>query len=441
MSESTYREGGPPTDKVTSSNVPYNGKKNTRNGRGTFTPPHLRRGNGKSDVNTNNAENGGPSGKAPPKRNHPTQKSRGSKGEGGRNPSNANNKATRNRRGPKLKVFSTGDEDLDTGINFQQFHGECNALRYKVHKPRCDCSKILRLVQNEDHTNETLPGVFDDGKVDALVVVPDTKQKFMYLCRDTPLGVFEEDPRKAELKLRAEIFPTKSDDKITLPGEEGVHFETRVVVDESKFKLSCASCMLLSHEPNGFCLVSSSSSEIVDRVRDNSRSKRDQKESKGHPLHPDHAHFVATIPRSALWNLHRSRTRAQTGQAFDEIFGHLSAQDIDAIFDAERFVDGIEMGHHLVSLLALTGRSDDFWFILGYDDQKSLTLDLPGGKRHLGETSLEGAIRETEEESSLVWDASWVTNVLHSRKPSDGGNRYFVLHPTQSFLENFAKDQ
>jgi 8-oxo-dGTP pyrophosphatase MutT (NUDIX family) len=91
-------------------------------------------------------------------------------------------------------------------------------------------------------------------------------------------------------------------------------------------------------------------------------------------------------------------------------------------------------------VLALTSRSNDSWLVMGYDDHKSLELDLPGGKRHLGETSLEGAIRETEEETSLVWDASWVTTALQSKKRSEGGNRYFVLHPPQSLLDHQTDD-
>lgn len=137
-----------------------------------------------------------------------------------------------------------------------------------------------------------------------------------------------------------------------------------------------------------------------------------------------------------MWNLHRSKTRAQTSKAVDDILGHLSGQDVDV--GIERLTDGIELGHHLSAVLNLKERSDDYWLVLGYDHDKSLVLDLPGGKRHLGETSLEGAIRETEEEMSLVWDASWVVNALGGRK---GCNRYFMLHPPQPFLNDSPTDR
>ena len=345
--------------------------------------------------------------------------------------SNSNKKNTKNTGGQRLKIYYMDD---DNNNNFQQMHNACKALRYKVHKPRCDCPKLLRMIENNDSVNEFTTS--EDGKMDALVVVPDTKQKYLYLCRETQLDVFAEDPRRAELKLRQEMFPNT-----TTTNAEEAEATVTTAIDESKFKVSCASCLLKAHEPNGFCLIASSSPDIVDLVRDRSRSQREEKEAFGQSLHPDHAHFVARLPRSSLWNLYRSKTRSQTSQAVDEILAHLSDQDIDAIHDIERFTNGIEMGHHLLSLLTLTDRSNDSWLVLGYDDNKSLMLDLPGGKRHLGETSLEGAVRETEEEMSLVWDASWVVSALQSQKKSDGGNRYFVLHPPQTFLENLTDDQ
>ena len=346
--------------------------------------------------------------------------------------SKSNQKGFQNKRNTggqqRVRVYSLGDYDGDDrGSNhkgFSQMHKDCKALRYKVHMPRTDCPKLLKMVQHHDNSSDALAAVMlENGKVDALVVIPDTKQKFIYVCKDTSLGIFEDDPFKAEKKLLNEIFPKDS------AGESRA-------IETTGFKISCASCLLLGHEPNGFCLIASSSASIVDMVRDTSRSNQREKEASGIALHQDHAHFVARLPLSALKKLQRSKTRSQTGQAVDEILGHLSNQDI-VVGLAEEFTGNIELGHHLLSVLGLTSRSKDeeFWLVMGYDDRKSLELDLPGGKRHLGETSLEGAIRETEEETSLMWDASWVRGVLQSNKRSAVGNRYFVLHPPESFSE------
>jgi hypothetical protein len=407
---------------------------------GPYVPPARRYGTNHQDGKWTAAKEGASKSNAFP------HKGQGQWG-GTSKPRNSNtktfNNTTRQKGRQRLRVYSTDDDDTNSSSNnninnnsFWQMHNDCKALRYKVHKPRCDCPKLLRLVESHDSSDELTAVMLEDGRIDALVVVPDTKQKYVYVCRDTPVGVFEDDPRAAETKLRDELFP-----KTVAPEAAGDVDEIATArIDETKFKLSCAHCLLQAHEPNGFCLIASSSASVVDTICDSSRSNKDEKEAMGRPLHPDHSHFVANLPRSSLWNLYQSKTRAQKSSAVDEILGHLSNQDINAAHDPERFTDGIELGHHLLSVLALTSRSNDSWLVMGYDDHKSLELDLPGGKRHLGETSLEGAIRETEEETSLVWDASWVTTALQSKKRSEGGNRYFVLHPPQSLLDHQTDD-
>jgi len=82
------------------------------------------------------------------------------------------------------------------------------------------------------------------------------------------------------------------------------------------------------------------------------------------------------------------------------------------------------------------------------------TLDLPGGKRHLGESSLQGAIRETYEEMTLVVDEEWVydsgggnTQGKNPNKKDNGrvpfrqsdshsqqGNVYYMMRPPASLL-------
>jgi hypothetical protein len=363
------------------------------------------------------------------------------------------------RKGRRQKRMTAKTKIYTGPNNFLKMHRMSGAVRYKVHKPKCDCSKLIQLISTIDYSDDS--DVITEeggGGIDGLVVVPDNKQRIVYLCSETNQDIFDNDPLMAELKLRDEIFsPSKM--LSSADADAGADVETiataTTVVDESQFKVSCASCLLMANEPNGFCLVASSSStslDLVDEVRDRSRLRKEEKEAIGEALHPDHAHFVARLPRSSLWKLCQSKTRSQRSQALDEIFVHLSGQDIDNNIinvdnNIERFTNGIELGHHLLSLLNLTDGTNqrycadadansnvDYWLVLGYDDAKSLMLDLPGGKRHLGETSLEGAIRETEEEMSLIWDPSWVVQTVQGKKKSDVGNRYFILHPPSSSL-------
>jgi 8-oxo-dGTP pyrophosphatase MutT (NUDIX family) len=53
---------------------------------------------------------------------------------------------------------------------------------------------------------------------------------------------------------------------------------------------------------------------------------------------------------------------------------------------------------------------------MGYVDcPYLLTLDLPGGKRHLGESTLRGVIREVEEECSLAIDYEYLFSRVSDR--------------------------
>ena len=53
---------------------------------------------------------------------------------------------------------------------------------------------------------------------------------------------------------------------------------------------------------------------------------------------------------------------------------------------------------------------------LGYlDGPAQLELDLPGGKRHLGESTLQGLLREVEEECSLRIDEGWLASKVTPR--------------------------
>ena len=53
---------------------------------------------------------------------------------------------------------------------------------------------------------------------------------------------------------------------------------------------------------------------------------------------------------------------------------------------------------------------------MGYiDSSHVIELDLPGGKRHLGETTLQGVIREVEEECSLQINYDWLVENVSKR--------------------------
>jgi hypothetical protein len=372
-------------------------------------------------------------------------------------------------------------------------HIPSGAAEYKVHAPLCDCkamqavrNRIPQRIRREDDkdsmirtgtgsSKEDTPGVSSleirllaqqqtqAGPADAdadessllngLVVLPKIKNvAHVYVCRDqTDSKSFKVDPLAAERRLRDQLYPSNHSSE--LPKSEPHE------LSREKFKLSGASCML-QHAPNGFvCVYSSVSSSFVDAARDTARRAREAKLT----LHSDHAHFVCTLPRAALWKLQTARSRSQVHQATHALAHCLSQQGCthrdDPVSDGEPTTTknknepsvSIEFGHHLKSLLNLrAGPKNDnhqeYWLTLVYDDTKphssnvKWSLDLPGGKRHLGESSLDGAIRETNEECSLEFNESWVVGPPVSGK-KDKSNVYFMLQPpTQNVIEDVTSN-
>lgn len=353
---------------------------------------------------------------------------------------------------PAVRVYTSpteATEEFTTATcNFAAFHARTQAARYKVHAPGCHCPKLrdilargpdqLEFVTHDGHA------AGDDAQeperaVNGLIVLPHIKSiRSLYFCTRTDDQVYHANPLEAELKLKGEIF-----------GHDNQQHD-------GNFKVSGAAC-LLDREPNGFACVSSTSSEFVEAVRDKARRATPTDPAL---RHADHAHHVLCLPQSALAQLQRAKTRHQTDQARDALLQHLASQGLPTaailLDQAETQPEHIKLEHHLTSLLTLTqehrhqkhkhnnhtnddsaGAGDDdemYWFVFAYEDidkdKRQWTLDLPGGKRHLGETALEGAIRETQEETSLCWDASWVRDSLRgTRARNDHFNCYFLLNP------------
>jgi hypothetical protein len=239
-----------------------------------------------------------------------------------------------------------------------------------------------------------------------------------YRCNGTSLSDFEKDRVAAEERLKEEIF-----NAVNSPTPDS----------SIEFKLSCANCLLVL-EPNGFACIKSSTRHTIDFARDLARKEA----HAASQFHSDHAHYICTLPRQQMASLEESKTRSQWKEANDVILESLKKQDVPVSIEQE-----VKMGHHLKELLEITRKNDDsdsskssFWLIIVFDDTKDpkelcWTIDLPGGKRHLGESSFDCVIRETREETSLTIDASWLTDEkpLQSKKKSSAGNCYFNFSP------------
>jgi len=390
----------------------------------------------------------------------------------GSNRSN-NTRATQNQQTSHSKPIN-----IET-TNFQSiFHNKlCRAAKYKVHAPLCSCPKVVTLRQRYDNTtqnkvkannetatmssgNNNIGGYsndqiqFDiDGNIthqlsqlditsssssndnnnhpfDNLIVLPDTKgsNPSIYSCTNTNLQSFQKDGISCEQKLAIEIF-----------GNTSTTTDKVCSTDKNKippFKVNCAICLLTTHQRNGFVAIISNSYNELQSTITSARKSSLMKQSKGKKLHSDHAHFVCALKLSSLYTLlSAGRTRSKNEMVTKDILMQIRNDGGVDCLSAEMNNESttsvqIKMGHHLTSLLWLlqddkppksSNNNVKYIMVMGYiDSSNAIELDLPGGKRHLGETTLQGVIREVEEECSLQIDYDWLVSHVSKRY---GGNK------------------
>jgi hypothetical protein len=253
--------------------------------------------------------------------------------------------------------------------NFTELHQHELAARYRVHRPGgCDCSKMRQA---------NLPP-YQDG----FTILPNNgPSRSVYQCKIVlPTGMtFVDQPLEAELLLRNKLFPPAGD-------------ATTTSIDGAIF---CARCILMD-EPNGFVGIASDRRSLVEYVRDLARLESGHNDDDLH--HHDRAVDSVVLRRSEVLALVNARTRSKIELAKTKLLASLKweSDKLDYV------VDRVEIGHHLATMLQLVGDDHDatFWFVIVQSEQRrdrtisNIWLDLPGGKRDLGETSLDCTIRE-----------------------------------------------
>ena len=293
--------------------------------------------------------------------------------------------------------------------DFASLHQTLSATHYKVYAPNSADSKLqaIRKTAIQIHGEE-------EGRrlLDGLVVLSAPKKNFsecpvhLLVGEDTSLASFQEDRVATELRLKESIYSTNAQ-------------------QQQPFKLSCAACML-HVEPNGFLCIESTSLDAMGAIRDLAQATA-AGATEQHK-HADHSDFVAVISKRKLRAVKNVRTPMGKNLAKTALWKELESQGIQDTNNEGGEKPDFVLNHHLSSLLGLRqtkneGEDDVHWLVMGY--YSDWGLDLPGGKRHLGETSWEGAVRETREEISLSIDDSW--NVKDTA--AEECNVYYVLDP------------
>ena len=266
----------------------------------------------------------------------------------------------------------------------QRFHQQQTTkviIKYIAHKPNCKCIEV----------SKRLLGLFG---CNSLIVLPENNTiRNTFICSNTSSFQFQNNQLETEILLRDVIFSNNAIDKKTI-------------------KVRCAKC-LLATVPNGFACIFGTK-EKVEEVISNAEAARDKDRND---LHHDHADFLFPVKVQNL----RSGVRRSNKSLFEDIVNEKKTSHRE-----KNQGDTFEFGHHLSAIRDAKLQNNVYVMIMFTYDEKSKcwNLDLPGGKRHLGENTNDCVRRETEEESSVVIQNSWFKSEFASQN-----NCYFLLEP------------
>jgi NUDIX domain len=287
--------------------------------------------------------------------------------------------------------------------NLQEMINSCSARSYKVHRPKCTCcqmQQVLLLLQLEP--------------LDGLVVIPNTKGEIsiIYLCPNTGEVEFQRDSLGMEKKLASEIFASAQ-----------------------TIRATCAQCVL-ENNPNAFVCVASSVRNDVNWACDWARKVHEEKlqaayyGSQGTGPHSDHFKHICSLSFESISDLFLAQNDQHLlNTATEAVINQLKEQNIP--------VDGvgqsIEMKYQLIGLIKSIYPNDavkyKYWLVgihdIGTEGGKKWAINIPGGKRHLGETTWECAEREMFEETSLPICSRWVRE--ERRNNQDMVNMYYFI--------------
>ena len=330
----------------------------------------------------------------------------------------SNSNKTRKSKGPKIYRN-----------DFAAFLQSLDNFRYKVHKPNCQCPKIKALRElavpmgdddNRDHNKN------DNPLSNALVVIADSQAKFIPSVFVHPVpqsspSSSQNDAAAGNAAVEAMLDHEQSLKNVIFPGDDGVgesstSTATTITTTENPFKISCAAC-LLTNVPNGFVCINAASRETVSRyARDVARDNAQQLIEQSISLHADHADHVVVLDSNDLLvksSNRQNRDGRNKGRRGPSPRKSVDSPSLRNALESEGVdmtnVETVKLGHHVQSLLKIMKKKQYYFLAIVFriENGTTIEIDLPGGKRHLGESSFDCAIRETKEETSLVVDATW----------------------------------
>lgn len=332
-----------------------------------------------------------------------------------------------------IQIFTDRQDD-----GFSNFVMKTQSVQFKVHRPGCSCTKIqnvMRSIQEENNRMSTPP---TDGSSGFIILPNSNTLKNIFVGGRVTSHAYLQDPLVHESDLWDILRPLPQSIYGTI------------------IKLVCAQCML-QVVPNGFVCLSSPSRSLVEDARDMALRAKEQTLESKNVLHSDHADYICVLGLHALKRYDASsshqRRRSYEKKYYNNLNGlHNMNQDeqqyliLKELLDQNVPVDkspnnvNLKIGHHLKCIFNFFQgeERDRFVMITVVQTHKQdgtgtvLEMDVPGGKRHLGESSLECAFRETREETSLAMEKSWLLEdgrPLKSSIADESFNAFYQVLP------------
>lgn len=367
-------------------------------------------------------------------------------------------KYTYAQKGRRRPVNRNGHAKIKIMSDFASFVRDSQAARYKVHKPQCSCAKVKALHKNDRQITKSMDQ-------DAFVILPEIRSiQSVFVGGSAPAESYSRDPIKCEKSLLDIIYPPKKISSSSHVGDDDSDIDSHHNRTQSNIKISFASC-ILDHEPNGFLCIASPLRAVVDDAKNRTLEARKINMKRGKIFHADHANYICTLHQTPLEKLVRPQSHSQNAQggitdldpSFKallqsmqdqgvEAYAHTNNQDtsLECYNDNEKTntdrnpIVTIKIGHHLKTMLRIMkGQNNFIYTIIAKSPTKNggctLEIDLPGGKRHIAETSFRCCVRETEEETSLLIDETWLITgnrePIKSKSKFENGNAFFLARP------------
>ena len=363
--------------------------------------------------------------------------------------------------------------------NFRDFHAVIQASRYRVHAPNCSCRNRLLMSAKDKQEELVLEAGSLDGRdpFDNLVVVPDDRgwssqrsdratsteinPPDVFICEGTGKRSFRGDAASCETKLARAIF---GDEAQKRPFS---YDETRT----PSFEVTCARCLLASQR-NGFVVIVARAFEEMEEMIQHGRNAARAKAQR-RLLDASHYHFTIVLELSTLQALdglvkdEREEAKMLVLAQIDDSNAEVPVEMFGAVGSKSSTLarlDGvaprdlrITMGNNLQCLLSHARRRsamfEKYIMVAGFvDGDAEFELGLPGGKRFLGESTMEDAVRKLEAECSLRIDNTWMSRRVQRKHGGcqkkgkgidmilpvgrDASNAFFVMAPPRLSLHD-----